>query len=312
MTKNIKYTALLCAFSAFTFFGCAPGGGGGGTSTDSSTSDATQGPITQPVSNQDPGNPNTVYGVTVDQISDTAGIVDSLSKLAFKPTARIVFDEGQNASTYANAAAQIHNVSFIMGEILDSFYVKNITTADYLARTKDYMDTLGNNVDIWEIGNEINGEWLGNTADVVAKMNAAYGEVKSRGKKAALTLYYNQDCYANASNEMFNWAQANVSAEMKQNLDYVLISYYEDDCNNLQPDWPTVFHKLAQMFPNSKIGFGEAGTKKTNSKAAYIQRYYDMVINEPNYIGGYFWWYFYQDCVPSTKPLWAVFNNAIQ
>jgi hypothetical protein len=314
MTKNIKYTALLCAFSAFTFFGCAPGGGGGSSSDSGSNSAGSDNtvPVSQPVANLDPGSANTVYGVTIDQVSDVAGIVDSLSKLAFKPTARIVFDEGANAAFYSNAAAQIHNVSFVMGEILDSFYMKNITADAYLNRTKDFMNTLGNNVDIWEIGNEINGEWLGNSSDVVAKMNAAYGEVKARGKKAALTLYYNEGCYANASNEMFTWAQANVSADMKQNLDYVLISYYEDDCNGLQPDWPTVFHKLAQMFPNSKIGFGESGTKNTGSKAAFIQRYYDMVINEPNYIGGYFWWYFYQDCVPSTKPLWTTLNNAIQ
>ena len=310
MTKNFKYTALLCAFSTLTFFGCAGGGSSGGSGASNSSGSVA--PITSPVANQDPSNPDTVYGVTVDQVTDTAGIVDSLSKLAFKPTARIVFDEGVAATNYTNAASQIHNVSNVMGEILDSFYMKDITAANYQARTKEYMDTLGNNVDIWEVGNEINGEWLGSTPDVVAKMNAAYTEVKSQGKKAALTLYYNQDCYANASNEMFTWAQANVSSEMKQGLDYVWISYYEDDCNNLQPDWPTVFKKLAAMFPNSKVGFGESGTKFADRKEAYINRYYDMVIDVPQYVGGYFWWYFYQDCVPSTKPLWAVFNNAIK
>ena len=50
-----------------------------------------------------------------------------------------------------------------MGEILDSFFVKNISTAAYGTRTTEYLNTLGDNVDIWEIGNEINGEWLGDT-----------------------------------------------------------------------------------------------------------------------------------------------------
>ena len=311
MSMKFKCTALLCFFSTLTFFGCAGSDGSNpSTSQDSASSSPSNG--SGSVTNPDPGSSNTIYGVTVDSVVNVAGITDSLSKLAYKPTTRIVFDEGVSASAYTNAAAQIHNVSFVMGEILDSFYVKNITAADYLTRTKDYLDTLGNNVDIWEVGNEINGEWLGAAPDVVAKMNAAYTEVKSRGKKAALTLYYNEGCYSTPANEMFTWAASNVSADMKQNLDYVFISYYEDDCSGLQPDWPTVFHRLALMFPNSKIGFGEAGTKTAANKPAFITRYYNMVITEPNFVGGYFWWYFLQDCVPSTNPLWTVFNNAIQ
>ena len=198
-----------------------------------------------------------------------------------------------------------------MGELLDSFYVKSYSTAAYSARTTEYLNTLGDTVDIWEIGNEINGEWLGDTPTVVAKMTSAYDLVKARGKKTALTLYYNEECWANKSNEMFTWAQKNISTSMKQGLDYVWISYYEDDCNDLQPDWPQVFEKLGAMFPNSKIGFGEVGTKYADRKASYINRYYNMKISHPNYVGGYFWWYFFQDMVPSSKSLWNVLNTAI-
>lgn len=280
--------------------------------TTSVTPTPTPTPTPVPTPTPTPVPTGAVYGITLDSVSNIAEIVKSLSSLSHKPTTRIVFDEGMPASYYANAAAQIHAVSFVMGEILDSFYMKSITTSGYEARTTEYMNTLSNNVDIWEIGNEINGEWLGDTPSVVAKMNASYNKVKSAGKKTALTLYYNEECWANRSNEMFTWAQANVSAAMKSGLDYVWISYYEDDCNNLQPNWPSVFQKLAAMFPNSKIGFGEVGTNKSASKAAYINRYYNMTINQPNYVGGYFWWYGSQDLVPMTKPLWSIFNAAIQ
>jgi hypothetical protein len=252
-----------------------------------------------------------VYGVTLDSVENLAEIVNSLKNLSHKPTARIVFDENVSAAYYKNAATEIHKVSFIMGEILDSFFVKNITTANYAARTTEYLNTLGSSVDIWEIGNEINGDWLGETPSVVAKMNASYNIIKAAGKKTALTLYYNEECWANPSNEMFTWAQAHVSSTMKQNLDYVWISYYEDDCNNLQPNWPVVFQKLATMFPNSKIGFGEVGTKISPKKASYITRYYNMQINQPNFVGGYFWWYFIQDMVPMKNPLWNTLNEAI-
>lgn len=109
---------------------------------------------------------------------------------------------------------------------------------------------------------------------------------------------------------MFTWAAANIPLRMQQGLDYVLISYFEDDCNGAQPNWQAVFTKLHGMFPNSKIGFGEVGTVNDPRKASYINRYYSMHIDVPNYVGGYFWWYFKEDMVPYTKILWPVINVA--
>ena len=255
--------------------------------------------------------PSPLYGVTMDDISRLSDITTSLSKLPKMPTTRIVFDENVAPSYYRNAAVAINKVSYVMGEILDSYYVKTVTVPGYIDRTKQYLNALSDVVDIWEVGNEINGEWLGTNADVVAKMEGAYDLVKSQNKTAALTLYYNQDCWSKKSNEMFTWANTNVPYRMKQGLDYVLISYYEADCNNLKPDWPTVFHKLAVMFPNSKIGFGEVGSASRTGKAEYLTRYYNMKINEPKYVGGHFWWYARQDMVPYTKPLWSTLNSAI-
>lgn len=255
--------------------------------------------------------PSPLYGVTMDDISRLSDITTSLSKLPKMPTTRIVFDENVAPSYYRNAAVAINKVSYVMGEILDSFYVKTVTVPGYIDRTKQYLNALSDVVDIWEIGNEINGEWLGTNADVVAKMEGAYDLVKSQNKTAALTLYYNQDCWSKKSNEMFTWANTNVPYRMKQGLDYVLISYYEADCNNLKPDWPAVFHKLAVMFPNSKIGFSEVGSTSRTGKAAYLTRYYTMKINEPKYVGGYFWWYGRQDFVPYTKSMWSTLNSAI-
>ena len=215
------------------------------------------------------------------------------------------------ASYYRSAAVAINKVSYVMGEILDSQYMDTETVQGYLKRAENYYATLGDVVDIWEIGNEINGEWLGSNADVVAKMTGAYDIAKGQGRQTALTLYYNQDCWSKRSNEMFTWAQANIPERMKQGLDYVLVSYYEEDCNNLKPDWNTVFKKLSVMFPNSRIGFGEVGTSKDARKAEYLQRYYALKPPVPNYVGGHFWWYYKQDMVPHTKALWNTLNTAI-
>lgn len=251
-----------------------------------------------------------VYGVTIDATSKLANITTSLSNLCKKPTTRIVFDEWVPATDYLTPVTKIHAVSFIMGELLDSYYMKQYNLQQYTDRTNEYLNLLGDKVDIWEIGNEVNGEWCGTTSSVVAKINAAYDIVKSKNKKAALTLYYNYNCWENSSNEMFRWTVNNISSKMRTGLDYVWVSYYEDDCNGYQPNWQKVMDSLHVLFPNSKIGIGECGTTKSTKKASYINRYYSMKITTPNYVGGYFWWYYRQDCVPYTKDLWKTMNNA--
>ena len=250
--------------------------------------------------------PSPMYGVTVDSVDKLPAIVDSLQALSQTPTTRIVFDEEAPASKYVKSVNEIHKVSYVMGELLDSFYVKTYSVDRYLKRTKDYVDTLGSKVDIWEIGNEINGEWLGDIPTVVKKMTGAYDLVKERDGKASLTLYHDQK-----SEDMLWWAKKYVPKRMKQGLDYVFVSFYEDSQGDIKPDWPMIFKRLAVMFPNSKIGFGEVGTKYRSLKKDYIKRYYKMNITQKNFVGGYFWWYFKQDMVPRSKPLWKFLNNTI-
>jgi len=248
--------------------------------------------------------PSPMYGVTIDSISRLPSIVGSLRALSQKPTTRIVFDEHVPAWQYRKAVNRIHKVSYVMGELLDSFYVKEYSVNGYLKRTEEYMDTLGSKVDIWEIGNEINGNWLGDTPSVVAKMTGAYDLVSERGGKTALTFHH----YL-SSRDMLNWAKKHVPERMKHGLDYVFVSFYHD--RKVKPDWENIFKRLAVMFPNAKLGFGEVGTEFQARKKSHLERYYKMKISQPNYVGGYFWWYGKQDMVPRSKPLWKTLNNII-
>ncbi len=255
--------------------------------------------------------PERIWGVTVDRIDHVRAVVESLRKLPARPMTRVVFDESVPPREYRDAVAEIHAVSAVMGELLDSSAMKEMSLEKHRRRTSQYLSTLGDGVDVWEIGNEVNGDWLGPTGGVVAKISDAYDQVKTLGKKAALTLYYNAGCVADPAFEMFTWAGKHLPDRMKQGLDYVFVSYYEDDCNDLQPDWPAVIRRLGEMFPHSKLGIGECGTKKADRKEAYLRRYYGMAIDHPRFVGGYFWWYFCDDMVPSSKPLWPVLRDLI-
>ena len=263
------------------------------------------------------------WGVTTDAIDDVPAIVDALSHLPHRPMTRIVFDPIA-ASEYVSAAKSIHAVSDVLGELLDSSDVSKTTADAYEARTTEYLAALGTSVDVWEIGNEINGEWVGSdVTQVVAKMHRAFVKVQAAGGKTALTLYYNAGCYADAKNEMFTWATANVPADMKAGLDWVLVSYYEQDCEWQKPDWGPVFDRLAKMFPSSRVGFGECGQDKANpaltapldtQKSDYLKRTYAIDLRPAlgdRWLGGFFWWYFRQDMVPRTQPLWSTLAAAM-
>jgi len=254
--------------------------------------------------------PSPIYGVTVDTVENIDETIESLKHLTKPPTVRIVFDEGMMPGNYRPSLVQLQPHAFIMGEILDSSAVKEYTASGYVERTKNYFEVLKDVVDIWEIGNEINGEWLGDAQSVSNAAIDSYKFVKLNGGVTALTLYYNQGCYTNPDNEMFRWVDTNLPEEVRNGLDYVWISYYEEDCNDLKPDWHQVFKDLAAVFPHSKVGFGEVGTKNVADKAAYLSRYYGFRPSLPQYVGGGFWWYYLNDMVPYTKPLWSALNKA--
>lgn len=315
-TTPARHARLAAALSILAVLAPACGGTDGADApaqppvADPGGSDPTQDRMPPTVPTTPPPS-STIWGVTVDDPWNVEPTVDALARLPRRPLARIVFDEGQPARAYAPVVASIHEVSDVMGELLDSFYVPTVGVPEYVDRAKEYLDTLGTTVDVWEVGNEVNGEWLGASSDVVAKVKGAYDLVKARGRPAALTLYYNEGCWESRDHEMFTWVSANVPASMRAGLDFVWVSYYEDDCNGLQPDWPAVFERLARIFPNAKLGIGECGTTRSAAKSSYLARYYTLDVPEPRFVGGYFWWYFSSDMVPASRPLWQELHDLI-
>jgi hypothetical protein len=266
--------------------------------------------------------PDPLYGVTLDDVSNLPSIVAALHGLGHMPTTRVVFDADRAPAYYAPAIAQIQPVSYIMGTFLDSSGMANITTDEFAHRAATYLAAFGDSVDLWEVGNEVNGEWLcpsksctdTETADVVAKITRAHDLVHAAGKRTALTLYYNgldasAGCADTPENLMLPWAQSRLPDRLRSALDYVFISYYEEDCPDASKDWHTVFTRLRALFPNSKVGFGENGTTKSSAplalKRQYMDEFYLLAVDVPGYVHGHFWWYFREDCVPPSLPLWA-------
>jgi hypothetical protein len=275
-----------------------------------------------------------IYGVTLDDLSGLNKIITSLQKLPYKPTVRVVFDPGTSAAEYYPKLVKLHQVAYVMGEIMDSYYFPT-DLATYKARTKELVSGLNGTVDIWEIANEINGEWLrphpnGSNATANAE-EAAIGQmveaantiVKGVGGKTAITLYYNEgskgnSCWEKPLDSWKTWPTSFLSSTVRNQADYAFFSYYEyQDCSGLTPSWASDFHALENMFPNAKVGFGEIGTSSTSAprrvQKKLIQKYYPMVntMNDPKYVGGVFWWNYREQMVPYTKYYWNLLDQTI-
>jgi hypothetical protein len=244
-------------------------------------------------------------------------MLSSLAALPEPPTARVYFDVHEPAGYYAAPVAKIAGVAQVMGELLDSSDERGITPAEMRARTEAYVQALGGDVAIWEVGNEVNGNWTGSPAEVAEKLDAAYEVVTAAGGRTALTLYENdfgpEHCGdGEAEPTPLQFARRYVPATVAEGLDYVLLSYYPTQCGDVEPSAVTLAAELQELhavFPNAQLGFGEVGlprpaNKRTLTQARQIMQWaYSLNPQLPYYAGGYFWWYGAQDALRKRAPL---------
>lgn len=253
-----------------------------------------------------------IYGLTIDDSwygkVNTSKVIKKFKRLKKKNkfskniTFRIVMSKDRKPEKYVKLFKAVKSIGHIMATPVDSSeMITYKSVKSYEKRFSDSYKHLKDYVDIWEIGNEINGEnWLGKDEQFIAdKMFAAYSLIKGEGGKTALTSYYTKPGLQ--KREMSNWLEKYVPENMKNDLDYVFVSYYEDDNEGYNPGWKAVFSQLEKQFPNSKLGIGECGCTKEKATKKQKQKRYNYYYNMPkyvgNYVGGYFWWYAVQDFV---------------
>ncbi len=253
--------------------------------------------------------PSPVFGVTLDRIGNLSRIIAGEKALPEHPTTRVYFDASEPATHYSKAVSELHAVGAVMGELLDSSAAESVTVAEYQSRVESYLFTLGPSVDIWEIGNEVNGNWTGPYSTGAAKVQEAYADVAAAGGRSALTLYANEyasDNCGDGTGELtpVQYSEQYVSPQVRDGLSYVFESYYPTQCGDTYPTDAQVASEMNQLhalYPNALLGFGEVGlprraTKRTSATAAQVMSWaYGLRPDVPDYVGGYFWWYAFED-----------------
>jgi hypothetical protein len=258
-----------------------------------------------------------IWGVTVDRTSHLSETIAALQALPERPTTRIYYAAGESASRYLSAVQQIGRVSNVMGELLDSSEERKVSVAAFQARVSSYINTLGATSEIWEIGNEVNGNWTGPYQAVSERIGEAFDDVTAAGGQSALTLYANnfgpENC-GDGTSELtpIQFTQRYVPARVAAGLDYVLLSYYPTQCGGREPSSLEVtlaLEALHALYPHAKLGFGEVGlprkaTKRTTAPAKQIMHWaYSLNPGLSYYVGGYFWWYGAEDALRTKGEL---------
>lgn len=259
-----------------------------------------------------------IWGVTTDdpRVGSEAQAA-ALRAFPFRPMVRVVFDlpagGHPTAADYAPAVATLAGAGTLLGLPVDASDLARLDLPAVRARIAEYLAALGPWVPIWEVGNEVNGDWVG--PDAATKTEAMYDAVKGAGKAAALTLYFE---HAPAPGHgLLAWVDTHLPPghRMRQGLDLVLVSHYEDQDGGrplLPRELEALFTALAVRFPNARLGLGESGwggpiPASPATRAALLRRAYGHRLpSVPAFAGGGFYWHFRQTMVPRTAPDWGV------
>lgn len=276
-------------------------------------------------------------GVTTERVDRLDDLVAALGSHAERPTVRIVFQPGATPASYAVAVRRVRRVAYVMGQPFDSTAMRAASVSRYRRRTAAFVERFGDRVDVWEIGNELNGSWVGRPRTIDAKVAAAYDVVErdhaAEHLRSAITLNYwpSHDCYGHPWERTLAFARQ-LPRRVRHGVDVVLLSFYETACvpraHPTDAQFVRVFTRLGRVFPQARLGMGEIGAQgaadglpqdpSLQEKQRVAARYYGL--QSPlraalgrRYVGGYFWWYYLQDAVlaPPGQSLWPTLEGLL-
>ena len=269
-------------------------------------------------------------GITITSIKDIDQTLSVIRSSEKKLTVRVVIQPNVSMDEYKRAIEALRPHAYIMVEILDATNWTPASAESLSSITEEAIEALGDKVDIWEVGNELNGSWLGNSPqEINKKVEATYDVVKRHGGRTAITLNYwsHRGCYEKSWEDLDSYV--GTMPEKLHQVDYMFLSVYEFSCTPAQQpsssDLAEALKSLGKTFPSAKLGIGEIAANGPDDEKAesdlktkkrIAKRYYGMH-NElaqavgSRYVGGYFWWYFYEDAVTRNAPMWPTLKNLL-
>ena len=249
------------------------------------------------------------WGATFDTIKGgVAGLKVDANLYPKDGWLRICFDPGVKPGYYAAEISHARALGLrVVGQITDSSEMRRISIGAFERRTREYVGALPD-VDEWETGNEVNGNWLGSTPSVVAKTLFASKYVKEHSHARVLVTLYWELGTGRAANAIFNWAQTNMTS-IAPYVDDIGISLYPRQ-NPMGEPFDRVVSALHAAFPQQRIMITELdydagrgwwwGSQDSiaRGRVAVAAAYQSAIMGYAYSGGGTFWWYFVEEVMP--------------
>lgn len=292
------------------------------------------------------------YGLTLDasivgRLDHYEWIIDMLER-AHVNWVRLVFRPNPSDFVYAKMssfneydgivkALKTSNIR-IMGTVLDTNqWPSTLTPRIFAERTRNLVLHYSNTIKSWEVGVEINGDWLGGSKeplsldDVFKIYMAGTAEVKSiePGLETVVTLYWWDGTAPDYDHTLFGWLAKYLPRGFGRNVDVVGVSLYPED-NPVGIALDSIFHRLRQFVPDKRIMLSSFGYAEDDSVRGYwwidkkdenagrkdlLIFYTTAACAFDRSIGGGFWWQTLQQMLPSRRKnteLYRVYQRTLE
>ncbi len=163
-------------------------------------------------------------------------------------------------------------------------------------------------MDAWEIGNEVNGGWLGPDMGDRVDQAATWLDAHHPEKTVVVTLYW-QIGTDQPQWSTFDWIRDELKASTIRDTDVFLLSTWVEDAP-LGLAFDRVFRALHDALSGSLVGIGELGYWGSGTSRAWwygdrgdtvqgrrivLDQLYRASLGYSWSVGGGFWWYFAED-----------------
>jgi len=155
----------------------------------------------------------------------------------------------------------------IMGTVLDTGqWPRSLTPQIYAERVKNLVFHYQDQIRSWEVGSELNGDWLGGASaplppDQVYRIYAA-GAAKVKELDPALetvaTLYWWDGGAPDREHSLFGWLKRYSREGFGRNLDLLAVSLQPDE-NPVGMAFEAIFERLHQELPDKRLMLGSLG-----------------------------------------------------
>ncbi|MDP3541513.1 MAG: hypothetical protein Q8T11_03485 [Elusimicrobiota bacterium] len=235
--------------------------------------------------------PGLRFGLTLDEsilnrLDDLEWIAEAVRRSG-ADWVRLVFRANPSDFLYASLRSfneydgvvdeLVRNKIKVMGGVLDSTqWPKTMTPELYAERTKNLVLHYRGKISSWEVGSELNGDWIGGvsapftTEQVYRTYAAGVDKVKELdpGLETVATLYAWEETAPDREHALSDWLAVQVKRGFGRNLDVVGLSVQPEE-NPLGMGFERVFDATGDALPRQKLMISSLGYVEKEEVAGY-------------------------------------------